>query len=681
MVKRIIVLLAIVSAFLVGSISFSSNATALSGAGFQAGRIIDDGIFFNGNGMSPIQIQAFLNAKIAGGVCDTNGALSYGGTTRAAYGTSRGYPPPYTCLKDYVQSTPTKAAETGLCNTYPGGTKTASAIIYDVSVVCNINPKVLIILLEKEQSLVTDDWPWSIQYRSATGYGCPDTAPCDAEYYGFFNQVYNAARQYKRYARDESLFRYRAFRDNYIQYNPNAGCGGTNVYIQNQATAGLYNYTPYQPNSSALVNLYGSGDACGAYGNRNFWRLFNDWFGATLSTAYSYSFVGSSFSNVALENGETKTNNFITIRNTGTSTWYADGSVPPGNGAVRLSTLGYFNTIFADTSDPAWLGTQNQIRMTPATVAPGENATFTFSLKGPNPPFVPAQLLSFVPVVDGVGFMPNINMQMLISHSAPKYSFVSASGLPAQLLSNETSTASIVIKNNSIESWYADGSVPVGKNPTRLALKGYLETNYADRTDPAWLGTRNQIRMTPTVVAPGENATFSFKLEGPYSQNVEKLHFIPVIDGLTFLKDISLFTFMSTPAPTNSYAFVSATNPPGTMTVGQIANVNLVLRNTGNTVWRNNVSKTGALTTRIIKSNPVYGAFNFSNFGTDPIWLTTGQISMTTATVRPGENGVFNFTWKAPSTTGLYQQGIIPVIDGYSLMSDVGMRFNTTVIP
>ena len=46
-------------------------------------------------------------------------------------------------------------------------------------------------------------------------------------------------------------------------------CGTSSVYIQNQATAGLYNYTPYQPNAAALANLYGTGDSCSAYGNRN----------------------------------------------------------------------------------------------------------------------------------------------------------------------------------------------------------------------------------------------------------------------------------------------------------------------------------------------------------------------------------------------------------------------------
>lgn len=254
-------------------------SAALSGSEFQAGRIIDDGVFFNPNTIDSNTIQVFLNSKTP--TCDTNGTQPHhSGGTRAAYATSRGYPPPYTCLRNYTQDTPAKAGETGLCNPYTGGPKSAAKIIYDVGQACGINPKALIVLLEKEQSLVTDDWPWSIQYRSATGYGCPDTAPCDAEYYGFFNQVYNAARQFKKYARDSTSFRYRAGRENYIQYNPNAACGGTNVFIQNQATAGLYNYTPYQPNPSALANLHGSGDGCGAYGNRNFWVLFNEWFGS-----------------------------------------------------------------------------------------------------------------------------------------------------------------------------------------------------------------------------------------------------------------------------------------------------------------------------------------------------------------------------------------------------------------
>ena len=254
----------------------ANSASALPNSQFDAGRIIDDAVFFNPTGMSADQIQNFLNAKVP--VCDTNHA-------RTSSANDSG--PPYTCLKSYSQNTPERSAESGLCGYLSAKSgRSAANIIHDVAQACGINPKALIVLLQKEQSLITDTWPWDIQYRSATGYGCPDTAPCDAEYYGFFNQVFMAARQFKRYAINEDLFKHRAGRNNNILYNPNAACLSSTVFIQNQATAGLYNYTPYQPNQAALNNLYGSGDGCSAYGNRNFWRMFNDWFGSTEGTPF-----------------------------------------------------------------------------------------------------------------------------------------------------------------------------------------------------------------------------------------------------------------------------------------------------------------------------------------------------------------------------------------------------------
>jgi hypothetical protein len=279
---RVRVLLVSLSALALFSIAVlvPHNAHALSASEFQAGRIMDDSVFFNSGSMSANDIQAFLNGKVP--ACDTNGNQPYGSTTRRAYATSKGYPPPYTCLKDYVQSTSVIAGEAGLCSGFSGGNKSAAQIIQEVSVSCGINPRVLLVLLQKEQSFITDDWPWSIQYQKATGYACPDTAACNPAYAGFFKQMYYGARQFKNYSLNESSFRYRAGRDNFIQYHPSTACGGSNIFLQNQATAGLYNYTPYQPNGAALNNLYGTGDGCSAYGNRNFWRMYNDWFGPTL---------------------------------------------------------------------------------------------------------------------------------------------------------------------------------------------------------------------------------------------------------------------------------------------------------------------------------------------------------------------------------------------------------------
>jgi uncharacterized protein with LGFP repeats len=238
------------------------QARALSGSQFNAGSIISDQAFYDSSAMTAGQIQSFLNSKVSS--C-RNG---------------------YTCLKDYWQASTSRPADAN-CSAYSGTWESAATIIDRVARACGVSQKVLLVLLQKEQGLITDTWPLDSQYRAATGYGCPDTAPCDAEYYGFFNQVYNAAWQFRQYRAKPERFGYRAGRVNFIRWHPNSACGGGNVYITNQATAGLYNYTPYQPNAAALSNLYGTGDGCSSYGNRNFWRMYTDWFGSTNAFAVS----------------------------------------------------------------------------------------------------------------------------------------------------------------------------------------------------------------------------------------------------------------------------------------------------------------------------------------------------------------------------------------------------------
>ncbi len=237
------------------------QASAADGRDFNPSYIISDALFFDGGAMTEAEVQAFLNSKV--GSCVAG----------------------YTCLKSYHQATSSKPSVDGRCFAYPGSPdEMAATIIAKVGAACGISQKALIVLLEKEQGLVTDTWPTAGQYRSATGYGCPDTAACDSTYYGFFNQVYMAALQFKRYAASPTSWNHIAGQVNTVRYSPNAACGSSQVFIQNQATAGLYNYTPYQPNAAALANLYGTGDGCSAYGNRNFWRMYSDWFGSPTGT-------------------------------------------------------------------------------------------------------------------------------------------------------------------------------------------------------------------------------------------------------------------------------------------------------------------------------------------------------------------------------------------------------------
>lgn len=276
-------------ALLVGStLSLPGNTGALSGSEFNAGRIIDDAVFFNSNSMSVGEIQNFLNNKVD---CDFDGSEMTGGITRAQYAAQRGYPTTFTCLPQYKENPSTKENNIGNPNYTPSGGQSAAQILYNASAEWGVSSKALIVLLQKEQSLITDEWPVPRQYQIATGYGCPDTAPCDEQYYGFYNQVNKAAYQFKRYVNNSSAYRYKAGQVNSIYWSPNLNCGASNVFIENGATAALYNYTPYRPNQAALNNLYGTGDGCSAYGNRNFWRMFRDWFGSTSSDPALYSAV------------------------------------------------------------------------------------------------------------------------------------------------------------------------------------------------------------------------------------------------------------------------------------------------------------------------------------------------------------------------------------------------------
>jgi len=233
------------------------SAAAANAADWNPGNIIDDSVFYDGNAMGSAEIQAFMERQVRN--CQSG----------------------YTCVKDYRQNTDNRPADK-YCNGYSGAAnESASTIIDKVARSCGISQKALLVLLQKEQGLITSTAPSSWNYSAATGQGCPDTAPCDKATAGFFYQVYYAARQFEVYRLNPTWWGYQSGRWNNILYNPDGGCGTQRVYIENAATAGLYIYTPYVPNRAALNNLYGTGDGCSAYGNRNFWRTFTDWFGST----------------------------------------------------------------------------------------------------------------------------------------------------------------------------------------------------------------------------------------------------------------------------------------------------------------------------------------------------------------------------------------------------------------
>ena len=130
--------------------------------------------------------------------------------------------------------------------------KHAGEIIYNASQRHEINPWVLVTILQKEQTLVTTPVFKNSQYDWATGFACYDDGQTVSRFSGFTIQVDRAAWRLRYFLEHPWEFTYRPGQTHKIN--------GTKVRLQNLATAALYNYTPH------------------ISGNRLFWRIWQSWF-------------------------------------------------------------------------------------------------------------------------------------------------------------------------------------------------------------------------------------------------------------------------------------------------------------------------------------------------------------------------------------------------------------------
>jgi hypothetical protein len=142
---------------------------------------------------------------------------------------------------------------------------------------------------------------------------------------------------------------------------------------------------PYQPNQAALNNLYGIGDGCSAYGNRNFWRIFTGWFGSTYNrNAFNWSLVSQQafmnpersirFSSSTTVAPGQKIYMRIVARNNGSKIW--DQSF------LRLGTSRNRDrtSMFSDAS---WVHPVRPTGVEESSVLPGQEGTFLFELTAP----------------------------------------------------------------------------------------------------------------------------------------------------------------------------------------------------------------------------------------------------------------------------------------------------------
>ncbi len=213
---------------------------------FNPSMLISDYDLLNFKSMSLDQIQRFLESKNS--YLATYKTLNaYGQERSAAQIIYDAAVNNYDCSDANLSDKPTEEERKLKCKT-----------------IGTVNPQFLIVLLQKEQSLIESHSPRESQLDWATGYGCPDASACNPYFKGFGKQINSAALQFRWYMLSPQSYSFKAgqtytFRNQYGTIN-NATM---NVTIENQATAALYNYTPHVYN-----------------GNYNFWAIWNRYFPA-----------------------------------------------------------------------------------------------------------------------------------------------------------------------------------------------------------------------------------------------------------------------------------------------------------------------------------------------------------------------------------------------------------------
>lgn len=132
---------------------------------------------------------------------------------------------------------------------HAGATKTAAQMISEACLHFNINPKIILATLQKEQSLLSTKHPSQSQYNGAMGAGMPDSKKNVASMQGFGNQIWWGAQKFDKNARD-----YYPGRKEPVDH--------VNQVCDNEGTFAQYRYTPHKSGVLSFWTI--------------FWRYFGD---------------------------------------------------------------------------------------------------------------------------------------------------------------------------------------------------------------------------------------------------------------------------------------------------------------------------------------------------------------------------------------------------------------------
>ncbi|UTY59245.1 RHS repeat-associated core domain-containing protein [Massilia sp. erpn] len=266
-----------------------------------------------------------------------------------------------------------------------------------------------------------------------------------------------------------------------------------------------------------------------------------------------------------------------------------------------------------------------------ATVAPGQQYTFTFNVKAP----ATAGTYNFQrrmvqEAVEWFGEMtPNVAVQ--VNPPPPNQAQFVSHSVPASMTAGTTYNVSVTFKNTGTATWTAATAYKLGsQNPQDSATWGM------SRVD------------VPTSVAPGQNATFSFAVKAPPSAGTYGFQWRMLREYIEWFGDTSPNVNVSVSGGTPPAApTVSASRTPSPLVPGAAFTVNWNSTNASTVSYSCSVSGIGAVgSASVSPAGTMQGvaAAEWTGKTLSCVWTATGAGGSKTYTETVGV--------AAPSVTG-----------------------------
>lgn len=643
-------------------------------ATFNGNNLMDDVVMDGVGSMNASQIDSWLNAYFPSSCISSNSGFE--AKVPSGYSPGGGY-------------------------TY-GNFGTAGQVISAASQAYGLNPRVLLVTLEKEQSLISGRNNFSgycnngdeHKYAAAVGYGCPDggtvynwsgvslyrrsgvertstgsTCVNTAIKAGFSQQVIRAAWLLKfGQQRSKGNTNWAVIKPNWdnsddlytcyggpmtqgsfkrcpsdsstVYYDGYITIDGTATHMDSGATAALYWYTPH------------------FHGNQNFVSLYEGWFGKTTGPDYAWS-INSFTYNPTMGIGQTQT---VTLKatNTGRLPWYNQNAAP--STPTRVGTWG------PNRGSPfytgSWINSFRPSGLVENVVQPGEDGTFTFQITAPNTTGTYVEgfnlLMENYLWFPSVGFSPTITVVRPYQWQVNSVTYGNGTGYM-----NPGSTQTVTVKalNTGTATWYNSGG--------EIVKLGTWEPGRQSKVASGWINSARPTSLTEASVAPGQIGTFTFNVYMPDSgMHYERLNL--VAEGTAWFNDIGLTLYLQG----TTYAWQPVWYSPSTGNWSIPRNTSFTItikaRNTGTATW----TKDGNFPVRLGTNPPGRGTALES-----PSWINsirpTGLIE---SSVAPGQEGTFTFIAKTPNVTGMRYEAFNLVAEGILWFKDPGFAMNVNVL-